>query len=340
MRTGAARRRRFIAVAVALPFAVVACVEIALRVGGYGGRAREVPLRFMNRERKYADDPSGPLMPDADRFWRLRPGGASPGGGGPIPASGFRTAFDEAKAPGVRRVVCLGDSNTFGLGVPAERTWPAHVARGLVAARPAEKWEVLNLGVPGYTSWQVRRLLECDVAAMSPDVVVIETGGFNDWVPAVGAADREQGRAVSASSLRVVELLASVFAPSASPDEHPRNSLSDLATADYAGPRRVPLADFEDDLRAIAAWCAAHGARAVFIAHPLPELTVSRNPIALQYGDAVRRVAAETGAALADGWAAFKASGAGEAELFRDFCHPTDRGYEVIAPAVLEAMPR
>src|SRR5262245_2993458 len=199
------RRRRFIAAAMLLPVVLVAGLEVALRVAGYGGRAA-VPLRFMNRERQCAYEPGGPLMPDPVLFWRPRPGGNSPDGSSCFAQSGFRTAFEVAKARGVHRVICVGDSNTFGLGVEEVRAWPALVQRGLASSRPGEKWEVLNLGVPGYTSWQIRRLVETEAAAMSPDVVVFETGGFNDWVPAVGAIDREQGHSPFWRTLRVVEL--------------------------------------------------------------------------------------------------------------------------------------
>ena len=340
MRTGA-RRRCFIVLAILLPFALVAAVECALRIGGYGGRTA-VPLRFVNLERKYADEPGGPLMSDPDLFWRLRPGGAAPDGGCSIAASGFRTAFDVRKAPDVRRVVCVGDSNTFGLGVAYERTWPARVGRALQAERPAERWEVLNLGVPGYTSWQIRRLLETQVEPMSPDVVVVQAGGFNEWVPAVGAIDREQGRRPFWTKLRVVELLASSVGSAPGDDDAALSGVRvcDLATRDFSGARRVPLPDFERDLRAIVAWCAARDARAVFLVHPLPAPTVTRNPIATDYADAVRRVATDASVPFADGWAAFRESGAAEQQLFRDFCHPTERGYELLAPAVAAAILR
>lgn len=325
-----------------LPVASAAALEMALRIGGYGGPSATVPLRFVNRDRQWADEPGGPVMPDPVLFWRPRPGAVAPQGGTLIAASGFRTAFDVEKAPDVRRVVCVGDSNTFGLGVALERTWPALLGRSLSAGHGAWRWEVLNLGVPGYTSWQIRRLLETEVAAMSPDIVVIETGGFNDWVPAVGPIDREQGAQSSRRSLRLVELLTSVLgAAGAGRDaEADHVSLSELATAGYSGARRVPLTEFEENLRAMVAWCAAHGARAAFVAHPLPARTVERNPISIEYSETVRRVASQGSASLADGWAAFRASGASDAELFRDFCHPTERGYALIAPAVMAALER
>jgi len=336
------RRRRFIVAAALLPFALLVVVEVVLRVAGLGAPPDAAALRFMNPEGLYADEKDGPVVRDATLFWRLRPGWSSPGAAERIGGGGFRCEFNAAKDPGVRRIACVGDSNTYGLCVTADAAWPSVLGRRLRDARGGARSEVLNLGVPGYTSWQVRRFLETQGEGLTPDVVIVETGAFNEWVPAVAAADRELGRRPSWTSLRVVGLFAGAARPSA-PDVDvaaAQARLRDLRTDGYAGPRRVSLAEFEDDLRAVAAWCAAHGARVVFVSHALPAETVRRNPVAAQYADVVRRVASATGAPLADAWAAFRASGRGDEDLFVDFCHATPLGNELTAKAALEALGR
>lgn len=88
---------------------------------------------------------------------------------------GFRTpAFRERKSPGVRRIVVLGDSSTFGWGVEAFQTYPERLAIAL-----AKRWnvdparvEVLNLGVPGYSTFQGRVLLEEQALSLAPDAIV------------------------------------------------------------------------------------------------------------------------------------------------------------------------
>jgi lysophospholipase L1-like esterase len=88
---------------------------------------------------------------------------------------GFRTdEFGARAAPGVVRVVVLGDSSTFGWGVEQFEAYPERL-RGALAARlglPAEGIEVLNLGVPGYSTFQGRELLERVGLALAPDLVV------------------------------------------------------------------------------------------------------------------------------------------------------------------------
>ena len=205
-----ARRRRFKVAAMLLPVAAVVAIEGALRLAGFDWPLEGPPLRFFNQQGCEEHRLNAMMIPDPVLFWRLRPGWTS-GTGDRISASGFRSEFEKTKAPGVRRVVCIGDSSTYGLFVPAASAWPSILGRSLAAAPGTGTWEVLNLGVPGYTSWQARRLLETDVERLAPDVVIAEVGGFNEWVPAVLRADREQGRPPWWKELRVVQVLASAF---------------------------------------------------------------------------------------------------------------------------------
>lgn len=88
---------------------------------------------------------------------------------------GFRSPpFAERKAPGTRRIAVLGDSSTFGWGVEEFQAYPQRLATAL-----AKRWgveparvEVLNLGVPGYSTFQGRVLLERSVLALEPDAIV------------------------------------------------------------------------------------------------------------------------------------------------------------------------
>jgi len=97
----------------------------------------------------------------------------------------------EAKPPGRFRIVCVGDSVTFGFRVPLvfpdtpdqwDRTdapYPARLERLLRELYPDRDVEVIALAVPGYSSYQGRILLEQSIDWLEPDVVVI-CFGFND----------------------------------------------------------------------------------------------------------------------------------------------------------------
>jgi lysophospholipase L1-like esterase len=76
------------------------------------------------------------------------------------------------------RILALGDSTTFGLGVDDDQTWPA-ILQSLLRERSRKEVEVLNAGVPGYTSFQGLRWLRSRGLSLQPDLV-LATFGFND----------------------------------------------------------------------------------------------------------------------------------------------------------------
>lgn len=91
-----------------------------------------------------------------------------------------------AKRPGVQRIVALGDSVTFGLGVHAHETWPAVLQTSL------DNVEVFNLAMCGWDAEQSVALAEGELHRWSPDLVI--WGNFpNDVLPSFlmwGAHDK------------------------------------------------------------------------------------------------------------------------------------------------------
>jgi len=89
---------------------------------------------------------------------------------------GFRSPhFGEAKRPGVFRILCLGDSSTFGMNVDDADAYP-QVLQRLLDARAPRRFEVLNLGVPGYSSRQGLELLRQQALHYQPDLVIFAFG--------------------------------------------------------------------------------------------------------------------------------------------------------------------
>jgi len=79
------------------------------------------------------------------------------------------------KPPGTFRIIVLGDSVTFGLGVPTEETFTARLGASLAAKRSPNdpRYEVLNFGVSGYGTAQEIHLLEVKGLAYHPDLVLL-----------------------------------------------------------------------------------------------------------------------------------------------------------------------
>lgn len=90
--------------------------------------------------------------------------------------------YPRVPPPGVRRLLALGDSQTFGNGLALEDTWPKQLEHELGNAAGAIRWEVTNAGVPGTATWQQEILLKRTSRAYDLHGFVV---GFyvNDVVP-------------------------------------------------------------------------------------------------------------------------------------------------------------
>jgi len=90
-------------------------------------------------------------------------------------------SYSYTKPPGVKRILILGDSVAFGYGIPAEDTFAKQWERRL---EPLQKgrWEIINSGVPAYTTVQEVRWFEVEGRRYQPDAVVV-TYIMNDPEP-------------------------------------------------------------------------------------------------------------------------------------------------------------
>jgi lysophospholipase L1-like esterase len=87
---------------------------------------------------------------------------------------GFRgPSFSREKAPGVVRVLCLGDSFTLGWGVDEPQTYPRLLQTRLDEACGAGRCEVLNLGQPDFNTVNELRMYREIGRTLAPDVVVL-----------------------------------------------------------------------------------------------------------------------------------------------------------------------
>ncbi len=73
------------------------------------------------------------------------------------------------RKPGVRRILAVGDSLTWGLGVTLQQAWPAQLERRL------PQTEVFNLGMCGYDAEQGVSLITHHLGEWSPDLIIWAT---------------------------------------------------------------------------------------------------------------------------------------------------------------------
>ncbi len=91
-----------------------------------------------------------------------------------INSHGFRGApFELTKPAGALRVLCLGDSYTFGDYVNDDETFPAALQADLRGRIPERPVEVINAGVNGYTIVDEREFAEEKGFALKPDLIVL-----------------------------------------------------------------------------------------------------------------------------------------------------------------------
>jgi lysophospholipase L1-like esterase len=78
-----------------------------------------------------------------------------------------------ADTPQLRRLAVIGDSFVFGLGLAQDDAFSEVLERDLERTGGGRRYDVLNFGVPGYSSHEEARVLEHKVLPWDPEVVVV-----------------------------------------------------------------------------------------------------------------------------------------------------------------------
>jgi lysophospholipase L1-like esterase len=97
-----------------------------------------------------------------------------------INSLGFRGPdFQPTKPAGVFRIICLGESSTFGFHNTDTGTYPFLLQQLLEGGGRGIRVEAINAGFPYYNTGSILSLLESELLAYQPDVVTVYTA-FND----------------------------------------------------------------------------------------------------------------------------------------------------------------
>ena len=186
--------------AILLPLLVfaflLAGVEVGVRMRMPHFASRDFFLALFGDPPDSTPEDRQPLFDgDPVLFWRLRPNVDRAIWDFTVVstnAQGLRHDRPLGRKPAGRfRIVCVGDSVTFGYRIPlvfpdnpdgydhADAPYSGRLERLLRAEYPGRDIEVVTLAVPGYTSFQGRLLLEQTIGRLEPDVVILSFG-FND----------------------------------------------------------------------------------------------------------------------------------------------------------------
>ena len=236
-----------------------------------------------------------------------------------VNSRGFRgPEFETAKAPGAFRIVCIGDSWTFGANVDQSGAYP-HRLEGLLRSEyPAGDVEVLNLGVMGYSSYQGLELLQTEGLPLEPDLVIIGfgmndalVGGWRDKDSVEPEATVLSAARIAAGRLEIVKLLRYVsaemrhepwsigdymqtVASSMGTPDHAWSGGAAAETTDYEAAEpytRVSPRDYEENIRAMVRLAKNRGATVILLYNSIWDTP---------YRDALERVSLTESVPLVD----------------------------------------
>lgn len=138
--------------------------EIILRLNGFNF---ELPRYLTFAKETNSAIESGGYLKDDFLFWRNVPLR------GDINSLGLRGP--ELRNTDALRILCLGNSCTFGAGISYTETYP-YKLETLLKVHKKIGVEVINAGVPNYSSFQGLRFFKRDLIKLKPDIVIVEFG--------------------------------------------------------------------------------------------------------------------------------------------------------------------
>ncbi|MCC7169166.1 MAG: hypothetical protein IT459_01855 [Planctomycetes bacterium] len=341
-----------LALAGGAPLLVFGLVEAGFRVAGYSYQPSPMDLLVSG-----AGTLRDATMPDDDVFWTLKRSQRYRFADIEIVTNELGTRDrlpPRAKAPGTFRIICLGDSTAFG----GHTTYPAQLEQVLRTCSPGVTVEVINAGVPGWSTYQGLRLFQRDLAAWQPDVVTASFGFNNAKREADGKTDRQRAEAANAGASRLARWLRhSRFVQWLVERRDARRD----SRVRLEAPRdwlqlRCPPNDHARCLRELEATCRGIGAKLLLATQPhgftwkdgdpigkLPPAAIQEVATRLDEQNAVvARSASELGVGLVDVAAQFRALDARDVYVDalpgNDPLHTTAFGARRLAEALADAM--
>lgn len=268
-----------------------------------------------------------------------------------------RAEMPVAWVTGNVRVLCLGDSHTYGLWVDRSEAYPQQLESLWNQRTDSPKLEVLNVGVPGTNSSRLVRELPQMLEALDPDTLIIMVGGNDFWtlpVPlddTVEAQPREsflkrhsllyrlyylfqRGRQVSAPEI--------MLDPDATLTGTGRYQVRvgdqeiEMGYTAGASDLRKSLADLKRNLRRLVELARDGGRPLYLMTYP-----TKQNPF-LTASMVIKAVAEETGTPLIDLTAVFARICPKRdcpETVFEDG-HPKAPGYRIVAETIVERLAR
>ena len=262
----------------------------------------------------------------------------------------FRADYPIGTKPaGTFRIVCLGDSVTFGYRVPPvwpdkpndyNRDWlpfPMLLEKELAKANPNRRFEVFPMAVPGYTSHQGLAWLRRDIELLQPDVV-IASFGWND-ASMSDIPDRESiNMGWFAVGSRWLTDHSQAFA-------HATGWVR-ARSGPAAGTRktvpvpRVAQLEYVDNFTSIVSLARDHGASVIVIGAPYRDSTTNPAEAQLmtQYRTALKSAMQQSQTPYLETLELTEAAGSVNQGFFGELIHPNHIGHRLMTSELLKLM--
>lgn len=255
--------------------------------------------------------------------------------GVPLNSLGLRGAEPAAAPVGAPRILFVGDSTCFGLGVSDADTFGVAAARRLSGSGADGAVQAWLGAFPGYSSYQSAILLE-RLLPFEPDLVVLYVGARND-------GDRHRyfpDDAIPARRARLhagwhrVRLLRAVEAAA---DRVYKSVLRKLRPPESRA--RVPLPAFRHNLEHMALLAREAGVPLLVVLPPISPRFAEDEPQVQAYRDALRAFSASFDLPTVSVDARFAAEPEGDV-FFADHYHLTARGHAIVAEEIAKTVAR
>jgi hypothetical protein len=274
---------------------------------------------------------------------------------------GFRgREVDVPKPSGRLRVVALGDSVVFGWGVNDADTVCEQLEQLFRARRPDVDVDVVNLAVPGYATRQEVALLQRNLAALQPDVVLL--GFYENDLPDTMDDKNVSGTRINVAKPAEGQELHMTPGPSSWIERQARRSRAVYVAShalkglmhrgegkpgssmelDLLEGRRSPELEtawqrVSAQLKMLEASASDHGFAAGVVVLPPREQVLGLYPDS-DYQKRIGRMAEQVGMFVIDPLPALKARAGNKGALFipYDRNHPSAVGHRLIAQTIME----
>jgi len=258
-----------------------------------------------------------------------------------INSSGYRGPEIEKEKKGFR-ILALGNSCTFGWGVENEDTWVCLLDKILDSRLNNDNYEVINAGVPGYSSHQGKIEFARKLVDLKPDMVLIMFGWNDHWAAGKGISDIEQkmpGRVIIGlqnifSKMKLYQFMRKMILSASEKQEF-------VSLGEQKCKRRVSQQEYYLNLACLAHMARKNGAQPVFLIPPIADSKNYFNGTVTQlhlihhaYQEQMRLLARQENILLIDLQQEFEHFGNLFTDAHGDPTHFNEKGHRVTAEAI------